>query len=195
MANIAQTIVVVGKSTNSVTTPTTTAPSVAPTRGIRSSRAMISPRIDRDIDDGVVPPIRTNWASQAALSPKTTRRESVLVVQAVAGSSPVAYSPKNPAHAGVSSLGRVEWLSCGHQAGINLSAAKGPSTRRRAGRRSSSGWAADATEHAPLASGGEAFHRDGASNRVATQGGDVKTQPARGDFYSSFEAQSGRAPA
>jgi hypothetical protein len=133
MANIAQTIVVVGKSTNSVTTPTTTAPSVAPTRGIRSSRAMISPRIDRDIDDGVVPPIRTNWASQAALSPKTTRRESVLVVQAVAGSSPVAYSPKNPAHAGVSSLGRVEWLSCGHQAGINLSAAKGPSTRRRAG--------------------------------------------------------------
>jgi hypothetical protein len=36
-------------------------------------------------------PIRANPAFQAALSPKTTPLESLVVVQAVAGSSPVAH--------------------------------------------------------------------------------------------------------
>jgi hypothetical protein len=48
-------------------------------------------------------PIRTNPAAQAALSPKTARRESLVVVQAVAGSSPVAHL--NPCKSGHSELG------------------------------------------------------------------------------------------
>ena len=42
IAKIVQTIVSIGKSENSVTTPMITAPSVAPTSGIRSSRKMIT---------------------------------------------------------------------------------------------------------------------------------------------------------